>query len=96
MDNTQYSSLVKQLVDDLKDYAESLYTDEEYEEKIKKYPKHTPFTKESLLYREIFEEFYPDRSDLIVDYWMPNKDWDGCKVDDPSARVLSNYGDSGK
>ena len=84
------------LVDDLKEYAESLYTDEEYEKKIKKYPKHTPFTKESLLYREIFEEFYPGRSDLIVDYWMPNKDWDGCKVDDPSARVLSNYGDSGK
>ena len=84
------------LVDDLKEYAESLYTDEEYEEKIKKYSKHTPFTKESLLYREIFEEFYPGRSDLIVDYWMPNKDWDGCKVDDPSARVLSNYGDSGK
>ena len=84
------------LVDDLKEYAESLYTDEEYEKKIKKYPKHTPFTKESLLYREIFEEFYLGRSDLIVDYWMPNKDWDGCKVDDPSARVLSNYGDSGK
>ena len=65
-------------------------------EKIKKYPKHTPFTKESLLYREIFEEFYPGYSDFIVDYWMPNKEWDGCQVDDPSARVLSNYGDSGK
>ena len=84
------------LVDDLKEYAESLYTDLEYEEKIKKYPKHTPFTKESLLYREIFEEFYPGYSDFIVDYWMPNKEWDGCQVDDPSARVLSNYGDSGK
>lgn len=84
------------LVDDLKEYAKSLYSDEEYEEKIKKYPKHTPFTKESLLYREIFEEFYPNRSDLILDYWMPNKTWDGCKVNDPSARVLSNYGDSGK
>lgn len=84
------------LVDDLKEYAESLYTDSEFEEKIKKYEKHTPFTKESLMYREIFEEFYPGRSDLIVDYWMPNKEWEGCNVNDPSARVLSNYGASGK
>ena len=84
------------LVDDLKEYAESVYSDQEYQERIKKYSKHTPFTKESLLYREIFEEFYPGHSDFIVDYWMPNKEWDGCQVDDPSARVLSNYGDSGK
>ena len=33
---------------------------------------------------------------MIVDFWMPNKEWEGCKVDDPSARVLANYGDSGK
>lgn len=33
---------------------------------------------------------------MIKDYWMPNKKWPGCTVDDPSARVLSNYGDSGK
>jgi asparagine synthase (glutamine-hydrolysing) len=26
---------------------------------------------------------------------MPNKEWEGCDVDDPSARVLSNYGESG-
>lgn len=84
------------LVDDLKEYAQNLYTDSEFEEKIKKYDKHTPFTKESLMYREIFEEFYPNMSDLIVDFWMPNKEWDGCNVNDPSARVLSNYGDSGK
>ena len=84
------------LVDIIKEYAQSLYTDEEYEIKRQKYTYKTPFTKESLMYREIFESFYKDRSDLIIDYWMPNKKWDGCKVDDPSARVLSNYGDSGK
>jgi asparagine synthase (glutamine-hydrolysing) len=27
---------------------------------------------------------------------MPNRDWEGCDVNDPSARVLSNYGASGK
>lgn len=55
-----------------------------------------PFTKESLLYREIFEKYYPGQSDMVVDFWMPNKAWKGCDVNDPSARVLPNYGDSGK
>lgn len=84
------------LVDDLKAYAEEKYTDAEYEEKRKKYTHATPFTKESLLYREIFEKYYPKQSHMIVDFWMPNKEWEGCNVNDPSARVLSNYGESGK
>ena len=33
---------------------------------------------------------------MIRDFWMPNRSWEGCNVDDPSARVLSNYGESGK
>lgn len=84
------------MVDDLKEYAESFYTDEEFEAKCKQYDFATPFTKESLLYREIFEEFYPGQAKMIPDFWMPNKEWEGCNVNDPSARVLSNYGDSGK
>ena len=35
-------------------------------------------------------------SEMIVDFWMPNKTWPGCDVNDPSARVLSNYGASGE
>src|SRR5574344_477197 len=84
------------MVDYLKEYAEKKYPNEEYQAKIKKYSKHQPFTKESLLYREIFEEYFPNQSDMIIDFWMPNKDWVGCNVSDPSARVLSNYGASGK
>ncbi len=84
------------MVDYLKAYAETMYTDAEWEAKCEKYSHARPFTKESLLYREIFEEYYPGQSDMIVDFWMPNKEWDGCDVNDPSARVLSNYGDSGK
>ena len=84
------------MVDYLKEYAESKYTDKEFEEKRKKYDYATPFTKESLLYREIFEEYYPGNAEMVVDFWMPNKEWEGCDVNDPSARVLSNYGDSGK
>ena len=54
-----------------------------------------PFTKVSLLDREIFEQYYPGQARMIRDFWMPNRSWEGCDVDDPSARVLSNYGQSG-
>ena len=84
------------MVDHLKAYAEGCYTDGEFEEKRKKYTHAQPFTKESLLYREIFEKYYPGQSGMVVDFWMPNKSWEGCDVNDPSARVLKNYGDSGK
>ena len=84
------------LVDDLKEYAEGYYTDEEFEAKCKQYDYATPFTKESLLYRELFEKYYPGQAHMIAGFWMPNKEWEGCDVDDPSARVLSNYGASGK
>lgn len=83
------------MVDYLKEYAASLYTDEEFEERRKKFDFATPFTKESLLYRELFEKYYPDQAQMVVDFWMPNKSWEGCDVDDPSARVLKNYGASG-
>ena len=84
------------LVNDIKEYAENFYTDEEYEEKRKKYDFATPFTKESLLYRELFEKYYRGNAKMIKDFWMPNRSWEGCNVNDPSARVLSNYGESGK
>ena len=84
------------MVDYLKEYASGLYSDSEFAEKSSKYTHAKPFTKESLLYREIFEKYYPGQSDMVVDFWMPNKEWEGCDVDDPSARVLSNYGASGK
>ncbi len=84
------------MVDYLKEYAERKYTDGEFESMCEKYEHARPFTKESLLYREIFEKYYPGQSEMIVDFWMPNKEWEGCNVSDPSARVLSNYGDSGK
>ena len=80
---------------DLMDYAESLYTDQEYETKRQKYTHAMPFTKESLLYREIFEKYYPGQAEMVADFWMPNKEWEGCDVNDPSASVLSNYGASG-
>ena len=84
------------MVDDIKEYAETYYTDEEFLEKKEKYTFAKPWTKESLLYRELFEKYYGDNAKMVVDFWMPNKNWKGCNVDDPSARVLSNYGASGE
>lgn len=84
------------LVNYLKEYAQKKYTLEDLELAKEKYKYCTPFTKESLLYRDIFEKYYSGNAKWIKDFWMPNKSWNGCNVDDPSARVLANYGDSGK
>ena len=84
------------MVDHLKAFAEDCYTDEQFEARRTRFAHAQPFTKESLLYREIFEKYYPGQSEMIVDFWMPNKAWEGCDVNDPSARVLSNYGASGE
>ena len=84
------------MVNYLKEYAEKQYTAAEFESGCKSYTHARPFTKESLLYREIFEKYYPGQAEMVADFWMPNKEWEGCNVNDPSARVLSNYGDSGK
>ena len=84
------------MVDDLKAYAEAKYSDAEFEMKRLRYTHGRPFTKESLLYRELFEKYYPGQAEMIPAFWMPNSSWPGCNVNDPSARVLSNYGESGK
>ena len=84
------------LVNDLIEYAEGLYSDEVFEERRLAYDHAQPFTKESLLYREIFEKYYPGQAAMVADFWMPNREWEGCNVNDPSARVLSNYGASGE
>lgn len=83
------------MVDYLKAYAEKQYSDEDVAKAGEKYGFATPFTKESLLYREIFEKYYPGQAQMVKDFWMPNKEWEGCDVNDPSARVLANYGASG-
>lgn len=83
------------MVDDLKEYAQAQYTDQEFRQRSSQYFFATPFTKESLLYRELFEQYYPGQAEMVKDFWMPNKSWEGCDVDDPSARVLANYGASG-
>lgn len=84
------------VVDYLKAYAEELYSHEEYLVLRQKYSHATPISKESLMYREIFSSHFPGRSAVIRDFWMPNREWENCNVNDPSARVLPNYGKSGE
>ena len=59
-----------------------------FKQAAKKYGHARPFTKESLLYRDIFEKHYPGQAGMIADFWMPNKSWEGCDVNDPSARCF--------
>lgn len=84
------------VVDSLKAYADDIYSDADLASAAKKYPHGSPISKESLMYREIFESHFPGRAELIKDFWMPNKEWQNCNVNDPSARVLPNYGKSGE
>lgn len=84
------------MVDDLIALAETKYTDEEFKEKVKRYTINPPLTKEGLMYREIFTEFFPDQEYLICGYWLPNTSWPNCNLSDPSARHLPNYGMSGE
>ncbi len=77
------------MVNDLKALAERTYSDSEFRERAAGYAYRPPFTKESLLYRELFERFYPGQARMIPDYWMPNRTWPGCDVDDPSWRQRS-------
>lgn len=84
------------MVDYLKEFAEEKYSDDDVGKARENYQHGTPFTKESLLYRDIFEKHFKGHAHLIKDFWMPNKEWQNCNVNDPSARVLSNYGKAGE
>lgn len=84
------------VVDYLKQYADEMYSDKDLLTAKQRYIHASPISKESLMYREIFESHFPGQSGCVKDFWMPNKEWDNCDVNDPSARVLPNYGKSGE
>jgi asparagine synthase (glutamine-hydrolysing) len=71
----------------IKEFVDKKYTDEEYNKLREKYTWNMPYDKESLYYREIFEKYYPDRSDLIPYFWRHPF----STQLDPSARLLSTY-----
>lgn len=73
----------------LQSLIELLVSDEELINAYKKYTYNTPKTKESLYYKNIFNEFYSGCENVIPKYWMPK--W--CDTDniDPSATTLKCY-----
>jgi len=83
------------MVDELKAMSERTISDQELLEAKNIYPENTPFSKEALMYRKIFDDHFPELGHLTPSYWMPNREWENCDVMDPSARVLPNYGASG-
>jgi asparagine synthase (glutamine-hydrolysing) len=84
------------MVDELKAYAKTLYSEKDLEDAKHRFTHCPPHTYEALWYREIFEEYFPLQSHVIPSFWMPNLDWVGQEINDPSARFLSNYHNSGK
>lgn len=83
------------LVEQLKAYAERKYSDEDVQRAAQRYAYKSPISKEALLYRNLFEQHFPERAGWIPDFWLPNQSWQHCNVTDPSARLLPNYGLSG-
>lgn len=96
-DKAAFSDAVGHSVaDGIKAYAEIQISDSEFEMWSKEYKHAPPLSKEGLFYRQIFDKHYPGRDKFIPALWLPNQEWENCKVTDPSARVLPNYGKSGQ
>ena len=66
---------------------DSIIDDVQLENACIKYPINTPKTKEALYYRNIFQELFPFKDELIPHYWMPQ--WQTSNINDPSATVLT-------
>jgi asparagine synthase (glutamine-hydrolysing) len=67
----------------IKEYMDTKYTDDEYEEKRLRYTHNMPYDKESLYYREVYEVFYPGTAETIPYFWKQPFMGDGKS--DPSA-----------
>jgi asparagine synthase (glutamine-hydrolysing) len=70
----------------IKEYVNSIISDEEYEIRKLNYSHNQPYDKESLHYREIFEEYYPNRGEIIPYFWKQPFSTE----QDPSARELKD------
>jgi asparagine synthase (glutamine-hydrolysing) len=84
------------VADGIKEKAEHMFRDDFHTGQNRCAYHGKPLTREGLYYRQLFEKHYPGRAKLIKALWLPNTSWENCDVIDPSARVLPNYGKSGK
>ena len=75
----------------IQEHAEKLVTDEELLHCASKYELNPPQSKESLWFRNVFNNHYPN-NDEIIPYWVTK--WCG-NVTEASARVLNCYNHEG-
>jgi len=69
-------------------YAEKNIDEKRWEKRSELYPHNTPVSKESFLYREMFEKEFKNYGKLIPHFWMPK----GVEENvDPSATVLEGF-----
>jgi asparagine synthase (glutamine-hydrolysing) len=79
-------------IDGLRQYSESVISDSQMKLATELYPYNTPKTKEAYLYRQTFEEFYPNaRACETVSAWVPQTNWEGVSAD-PSGRAQGAHG----
>ena len=64
------SSMQRSWYEIIQEFTNNIYTDQEFNEKIKKYKHNQPYDKESLYYREIFEEHYGGHDNVIPYFWV--------------------------
>lgn len=73
----------------IKEYVDTLVTDEEYLQNKDNYHHCPPRTKEAYYFRKIYTSFYPSKNYNLVPFmWLPK--WCG-NTTEPSARFLSCY-----
>lgn len=72
----------------IKEHVDKIISDHDLIYKSNKYMHNKPLMKESLYYRQIFENFFPNREEIIPKFWLPK--WCNNTID-PSARELDNY-----
>lgn len=80
----------KSWVDEIKDYADSIITDAEFEEERRLYSP-MPMFKDALLFRRIYNKHYGNiETPMVSKYWVPQ--WVG-ENPDSSARKLNTLFD---
>lgn len=80
-------------IDTLKAYTEEQVNEKYlsiFENRCTIYPFNTPPTKEALYYRIKFNEYFPNREN-VVRYWFPNTTWPGITNIDPSGLSSPAY-----
>ena len=85
------SSVKKSWYQIVQEYTNTLYSDEEFKKEVNRIEHNKPSSKESLYFRQIWEEYFGKNSNtskVIPYFWLPK--WCG-DIKEPSARVLQMY-----